>query len=279
MVAIIIMLTFLARRALRPSTALRARALCAAATPPPQKLIEAEDMSHALRRRVASLESMHAQFENLEEEHFERLKQIEVSYQEQTHALFQRRAQIISGEIEPTEEEVLSSAYFAEFQEQGETAAAGDAEENEVGGVPAFWPTALRSCVSLNHIPGFEVSEADWAVLDYLTDVSSRPWEGDVDAVPEGWDVSTGEPGFSLHFSFAPNPFLESRELVLYCNGDGEVERADEPVWTHEQHGVRHTARKKEREAGPRARTPLDRAWPGLTPAAACAASQTRRSR
>jgi nucleosome assembly protein 1-like 1 len=212
------------------------RSLCAARPhgdfPPPPTLVMPEDMSEKLRRRVAALEAIHAQYEELEESHFERMRQIEQSFQEQTSQLFGRRRTIIDGAVEPTDEEVQASAYRAEFEALA-VAPTDEAADNGTIGVPAFWPTALRSCASLKNIEGFEISKADWTVLDYLVDVRSEPRESDSE-VPEGWEVETGEPGFSLVFTFAPNPYLTNDTLALHCSGDGELEEVDGPMWADE---------------------------------------------
>jgi len=80
-------------------------------------------------------------------------------------------------------------------------------------------------------IDGFDVSDADWAVLAYLNDVRMEPWQPE-EEMPEGFDFeSGGDLGYSLHFAFAANPFLLSEELSLYCLANGEVVKVDAPSW------------------------------------------------
>lgn len=204
------------------------RRLCQA----PQKLIAAEEMPRELRRRIAALEGMHGEMETLEEELQVRMAELERDYTERTASLYQRRQEIISGTREPSDEEVNASVYFADVDSDAPPLSKEmPADGTPILGVPAFWPTVFKQAASLRSIPGFVVSEADWAVLDYLTELRSEPWEADQFALPEGWSMHAGEPGFALHFVFAPNPMLETTELVLYCNGDCEVLKASLPIW------------------------------------------------
>jgi nucleosome assembly protein 1-like 1 len=203
------------------------RGLCLA----PQKLIVAEEMPRQLRRRIAALEGMHSEMEGLEEDLQARMAELEREYAGRTMNLYRRRQEIVAGEREPSDEEVNASVYFADVDADASTAAADD-----VAGVPAFWPTVLKQANSLRSIPGFGISEADWAVLDYLVELRSEPWSGDQDMMPEGWSIEGSEPGFALHFIFAPNAMLETTQLTLYCSGDCEVLRASAPIWADERH-------------------------------------------
>lgn len=223
------------------------RALCsssAAKYAPATQLIDAEAMPLPLRRRVAALEALHARFETLEEEHHEKIREIERSFIEASSELFDRRSEIVGGLNEPTDEEVNASAYFAEFEEELDPTEEADRVKavGDVRGVPAFWPTVLRQCESLNELDGFEISDADWAVLAHLVDVRSRVWDemstlsGDDGPLEGGWEAVVGdEPGYSLHFTFASSaPGLQSTELAVYVNGNGEIEQVDAPTWSEE---------------------------------------------
>jgi len=48
--------------------------------------------------------------------------------------------------------------------------------------------------------------------------------------------MQAAEPGFALHFVFAPNPMLETTELIVYCNGDCEVLKTSSPIWADARH-------------------------------------------
>jgi len=219
----------------------RSAPLCTAASrfPPPPAAVPPDEMTSALKRRIASLEGLHIRFEQMEEDYHERLRKFEAEYMGEVRQLFDRRQQIVSGADEPTEEEVEASSYLEVIKEaEAIWAAEGKAEPAEVTGVPAFWSSIVRSCDALHTIENFSLSEADLAVLDYLVDVQQRPWdEKELAAemgMEEGWDMG-GDPGFSLHLTFAPNPHLENAELALYCSGEFQVLRTTTPVWRDEK--------------------------------------------
>jgi nucleosome assembly protein 1-like 1 len=216
------------------------RPLCTSSFAPPPAVIPAEDMGLKLRKRIASLEGLHARFERMEEEHHEQLRQVELRYMEDVARLFKRRREIISGAAEPTEEEVKASAYFEAVQEAVPTEEEAAAKHGDVVGVPAFWGSVFRSCESLRNFEDFAMSDADFAVLDYLTDVQQLPWDSNEEATAmlDGWEGEQqgADEGFALHFSFAPNPYLKNSELSLYCNGDFEVMSATGPEWREERY-------------------------------------------
>ena len=224
--------------------------------PTHQTLVPAEEMPLVLRRRVAAIESLHARFEEMEEEHHAQLRELEAAFNERTSKLHERRDAIVQGEDEPTDEEVQASAYFAEFEEalQDGSLPAPPEEGKAVTGVPAFWPTALRQSEMLDE---FGFGEKDWTVLNYLISAKAEPWEAEQEGVPEGWDLSLSDQGFALHFTFAPNPYLETLELSLYCNGDAEVLEATTPVWVDDATDptVHLTTKKMKKKGGGPAKT------------------------
>ena len=197
----------------------------------------AEEMPLTLRRRIASLEALHAKFETLEEEHHERLRQIEQSFTEQTEALFERRQRIVSGLEEPTDAEVQESVYYEELASGADEANGAD-DEPKIVGVPSFWPTVLRHCPSLQDgaIDGFAFSDADREILEHLVEVRSEPWNFEDDEMPDDFEELLSEPGYSLVFRFAPNPMMESESIALYCLGTGEVVQANPPLWSDRRH-------------------------------------------
>ena len=67
-------------------------------------------MPMPVRRRIASLETLHGHFEVLEEAHNEKTRQLEAEFMRDTAAILRRRQEIVSGKSEPSEEEVRTSA-------------------------------------------------------------------------------------------------------------------------------------------------------------------------
>jgi nucleosome assembly protein 1-like 1 len=111
---------------------------------------------------------------------------------------------IISGDAEPTEEEIAAAESDDESDDEEDEARVteinddADSSSADVKGVPEFWLTALQ-----NHRPVAEqITERDEEALRSLTDIRLSYLE------------NSNQPGFKLHFIFAPNDFFENTELV-----------------------------------------------------------------
>jgi len=194
-------------------------------------------MTPALRRRIAALEGLHASLDAIEEAHDLKLQQLQRTYQESTQHIFDRRAQIVDGHEEPTQEEVQASSFFESIQEaEAEDTGVPD-PAHDIKGVPAFWSTVLSpSNPSLTDFEGFVISAADCRVLEYLVDVSQEVWENQAEETSglEGLEIG-GDPGFAVTFTFAANPYLENETLTIHCDGEYDVVKSDTPVWKDEQ--------------------------------------------
>lgn len=166
-----------------------------------------------------------------------------------------RRQQIISGESEPTAQEVDDSALLNSALLKSPAVKArleGAASGAEPAGLPGFWPAALRACSEQGHAKLF--TEKDWEVLEYLTEVKVDAWSpfgaNDDEWTPPGVNKmleglgrdgddaqmaqlamaresmemaresmnaeSDGEMnGLAITLTFAPNPYLEPNSLEL----------------------------------------------------------------
>ena len=208
-------------------------------------------------RRVAALDALHCQQTAVEEEHLRQLRKLEEALIENSGSIQRRRHEIVSGVAEPTDEEVTASQIV-------EAPPVPPGAPEVPAGVPRFWEMAMRNCDSLqpmtlddaiddDYSDGEQaepviITEADWSVLAHLENVTVQTWE----PPPEEWESELGElgggsvvddlaeeevideeqsVGFSLHFRFAPNDFLEGDELALYCYTTGEVAETTPPVW------------------------------------------------
>ncbi|RSH88594.1 hypothetical protein EHS25_002821 [Saitozyma podzolica] len=117
--------------------------------------------------------------------------------------LYERRAAIIAGKLEPTDEEVekgQAADSDEEDEEDEEGAKITEVKEGEedatVAGIPEFWLTALR-----NHAPISEtITDSDEEALKTLQDIRLSYLDD--------------KPGFRLHFTFGPNEFFEDSELT-----------------------------------------------------------------
>jgi hypothetical protein len=232
----------------------------------------------AIMRRIDAVKGLHAQHAGLCAELAERIDALEREYDAKLRPILARRAEIVSGASEPTEEEARPLYDYLAAMESP----AGEAE----AGIPGFWLTAITEHEALAD----SVTEADAAVLEYLVDVSCEkfgPGErapsavaaalaGETTAAAGGGDEARNAdmadeetqpmPGFELSFTFAPNPYFSQRAL-------------SKVVWTEEGYPARTVASqiqwKQGKDVTHRVRVPADRydAPSRARAAALCAAS------
>ena len=232
------------------------RRLCRSADPE-AAIVPGGDTPLALQRRFAALDGLQMKYDTMEKVYEQRLREMEMEFQGATEHVFDRRSAIVSGASEPTNEEVTCSSFETAHLVDGDVLTSGVPK-----GVPGFWATAIKQCVSSNNRATEEGDDADepleerfskedWEVLDYLVDVQTSLWvppaprwddvmtEEDaqaqgltpeqleqMDADSDADDDGESEAGFALRFRFAKgNPFFEAEldELVLHCYSHGEV--------------------------------------------------------
>ena len=185
-----------------------------------------ESLPVAIRKRVDGLKGVQVEHAKLEAKFQEEILQLEKKYLELYQPLYARRAQIVAGQAEPTEEEIEAGAEDDEDEEddeddmkgvagKDETSAASDVAGDAVG-VPDFWLTAMRNVNSLAEI----ITTRDEAALSSLVDITMAYLD---------------KPGFKLTFHFAENEFFSNKSLqkVYYYQeeagygGDFVYDRAD----------------------------------------------------
>jgi len=143
--------------------------------------------------------------------------------------LLQRRADIVNGKAEPTEEELQDEEEDEEDEEEGQEKGKKvakieeekadkkeeSAEDDKVVGVPDFWLTALQ------HSDMFEqaITEADADALKYLVDITHEPVDDDSGS-------------FTLKFHFKENPYFTNDVLskTYHLQGDDSDEVVCESV-------------------------------------------------
>lgn len=201
----------------------------------PRGLPTPDEMSLAMRRRIAALEGFDSQITAVEEEYHTKIRELEEAFHKSSELIVQRRQSIIDGADEPTAEEVERSTYDPEDSPLPETVAT-----EEAIGIPHFWPTAFRVWHEIQRDGGaLTVSDADYEVLEYLKCIRVSPWQppssavgvDEDDELADSLDFEIDGPGFSIHFSFEENPYLEENDIALYCFGNGEVAGVEEPQW------------------------------------------------
>jgi len=154
-----------------------------------------ESLPAVVRKRVRALKKLQDKHREIDNEFEEEIRQLELKYHQKHTPLWQKRAAIIAGEVEPTEEE-------AGPEEESEVPKIEEIKEEEkldesTKGIPDFWLTALQN----NQYFEATITEKDADALKFLSDISfeylpEEPWS------------------FVLIFKFTlDNPFLESHVI------------------------------------------------------------------
>ncbi|KAI0123513.1 nucleosome assembly protein [Xylariales sp. AK1849] len=172
-----------------------------------------ESLPTPVRRRVAGLKGIQKDHSKLEAEFQEEVLQLEKKYFARFTPLYQKRAEIINGAAEPTEEQVLAGEEDDEEDEAAEgekpekpaeTAETSEAAEN-VNGIPEFWLSAMKNQISLAEM----ITDRDEAALKHLVDIRMEYLD---------------KPGFRLIFDFDENEFFTNKTITktyFYQNESG----------------------------------------------------------
>lgn len=159
-----------------------------------------ESLPAPIRRRVAGLKGVQKEHSKLEAQFQEEVLELEKKYFTKFTPLYQKRAKIVNGGAEPTDEEVKAGEQDEEEDEDG--AESSKAEETEADtsskaqkGIPEFWLSAMKNQISLAEL----MTEKDEEALKLLTDVRMEYLD---------------KPGFRLIFEFADNEFFSNSTIT-----------------------------------------------------------------
>jgi nucleosome assembly protein 1-like 1 len=190
-------------------------------------------LSPNVKNRIYSLKAVQKEQMKLEEEFQRELLELEKKFAKKYEPFFKRRSDIISGNIEPTEEEVETGKEIERElgadededednkleeireEEEGEKESA----EEEVRGIPDFWLTALENLTYVSQT----ITERDQEVLSFLTDVRLEYLE---------------KPGFRLVFEFAENPFFKNSKLSKTYYYQEELGYSGDFIYDHAEGDV-----------------------------------------
>ncbi|OBZ82591.1 hypothetical protein A0J61_09357 [Choanephora cucurbitarum] len=163
-----------------------------------------EPLPASVQRRINGLKYLQSKHTELEGKFQEEVLALEKKYLELYRPLYTKRAEVVSGQYEPTEEEVAIGAKVDEEDDEEEGEAEKqekekkmdeDEEETPVTGIPEFWLTALKTHPQI----GDTISEEDCEALKHLVDIRMTYLE---------------KPGFRLEFEFAENDFFTDKILT-----------------------------------------------------------------
>ncbi|KAL9623261.1 MAG: hypothetical protein Q9160_002368 [Pyrenula sp. 1 TL-2023] len=154
-----------------------------------------ESLPASVRRRVAGLKGIQKEHTKLESEFQEEVLQLEKKYFAKYTPLYEKRAKIINGAEEPTEEDVVAGKSDEEKEEEEEEEAPADEKETEpTSGIPEFWLSAIKNQQNLAEM----ITDRDEEVLRYLIDIRMEYLD---------------RPGFKLIFEFKENEFLTNKTI------------------------------------------------------------------
>ena len=108
-----------------------------------------ESLPPVVRQRVAGLKAIQKDHAKLEARFQERVLELEKEFFALYTPLYERRAKIINGKTEPTEEEIEIGKKDEEAEEKPEPATVDSKIPQDAAGIPEFWLTAMKNQVSL----------------------------------------------------------------------------------------------------------------------------------
>ncbi|GME91218.1 unnamed protein product [[Candida] boidinii] len=146
-----------------------------------------------VKKRVYGLKSLQQRQFTLESEFQQELIELEKKYHDKYAPLFEKRKKIVTGDIEPSAEEIEEGKLLMddnekdnedeEKDEDAEEEEDDEEESNEIKGIPSFWLTALENLTPIANT----ITERDVEILDNLIDIRMEYLD---------------TPGFKLIFEF-----------------------------------------------------------------------------
>lgn len=172
-----------------------------------------EPLPAAVQRRINGLKFLQSKHTELEGKFQEEVLALEKKYLELYRPYYDKRAQVVAGKYEPTEEEVAIGAKVDEDSEDEHEPAAEKIEEDKedeenVTGIPEFWLTALKTHPQI----GETISDEDCDALKHLVDIRMTYLE---------------KPGFRIEFEFSENDYFTDKVLTKTYHYQDNVSGGD----------------------------------------------------
>ncbi|KAF1985979.1 nucleosome assembly protein-like protein [Aulographum hederae CBS 113979] len=154
-----------------------------------------EALPGPIRKRVAGLKGVQKEHSKLEAEFQEEVLQLEKKYFAKFTPLYQKRAKIVNGEEEPSEEEIkVGEADEEKDEDEADEDKPEETAESVAKGIPEFWLSAMKNS-SLAEM----ITDRDEAALKSLTDIRMEYLD---------------RPGFRLMFEFAENEHFNNKVIT-----------------------------------------------------------------
>ncbi|XP_066557216.1 nucleosome assembly protein 1-like 4a isoform X2 [Amia ocellicauda] len=185
----------------------------------PSTIIDLESLPKSVKRRVNALKQLQVKCAHIEATFYEEVHELERKYAALYQPLFDKRRDVVTGKVEPTDEECEwhSDVEYEEDLAEELTKKASveekteDAVQEDPKGIPEFWLTIFRSVDMLSDL----LQEHDEPILKHLQDIQ----------------VKFSDPGapmsFMLEFHFEPNSYFNNTVLTKVYKMKSEPEPTD----------------------------------------------------
>ncbi|KAK3558500.1 hypothetical protein QTP86_018150 [Hemibagrus guttatus] len=173
----------------------------------------------AVKRRVYALKRLQGQCAHIEAKFYEEVHELERKYAGLYQPIFDKRRAVVSGAVEPTDEECEwhSEGEEEELSEDMKKKAAleekkeDSATAEDPNGIPEFWLTIFKHVDMLGEM----LQEHDEPILKHLQDITVK-------------FSAPGEPmSFTLEFHFEPNSYFSNTILTKTYKMKSEPDSAD----------------------------------------------------
>ncbi|XP_062845789.1 nucleosome assembly protein 1-like 4b isoform X2 [Trichomycterus rosablanca] len=180
-----------------------------------------DSLSQSVRRRANALKNLQVRSSHIEAKFYEEVHDLERKYASLYQPLFDRRKEVVSGSVEPTDEECewqsddddedLADDLQKKASIEGKKEEAEGAAVENPKGIPEFWLTIFRSVDMLSDM----LQEHDEPILKHLQDITVK-FSG------------PNEPmSFTLEFHFEPNSYFKNTVLTKVYKMKSEPDSED----------------------------------------------------
>jgi len=157
-----------------------------------------ENAPDVVRRRIRALKKLQLETVKVETDFYKRVHELETEFRERFNTVNEQRKQIVTGKVEPTDEQCNAKLFNWMTEEQEATfnsrgTASGDGSPK---GIPDFWLHTLKNVPEVRDV----ISDRDEPILRFLTDVTV--------------EQTIDPPTFTLKFAFAENPYFKDQVLT-----------------------------------------------------------------
>ncbi|PWY64999.1 NAP-domain-containing protein [Aspergillus heteromorphus CBS 117.55] len=155
-----------------------------------------ESLPVSVRRRVAGLKGIQKEHATLEAQFQEEVLELEKKYFAKFTPLYKRRATIVNGAAEPTDNEIEAGQGDDEDIDTKDDSESAKEEDKDasIAGIPEFWLSAMKNQISLAEM----ITERDEEALKSLIDIRMEYLD---------------RPGFRLIFEFSENVFFTNKVI------------------------------------------------------------------